>query len=199
MQEDICWGKLGSFKAKQSHQQALEEGGVSPRYIQRVGGCWALDGLDIWEGRGQTRARPKLAHKQGRCRRREKEERWWNWRRCKHLLGRASNLTGLRRSNANWPFNDENEMFVFQKIHFRPDFLVCILVLYPNNSRDFILSEHTDFCTDGMGMTCNLSTLCVNVRIGNICCFHFYLIYCRFQCKYFFRKTKNQTQNYFQL
>lgn len=40
MQEDICWGKLGSFKPKQSHQRALEGNSEYLHVISSVRGLW---------------------------------------------------------------------------------------------------------------------------------------------------------------
>lgn len=53
MQEDICWGKLGSFKAKQSHQWALEENSKYLHDTSSVRGLWKV----IWKGRGKMRAK----------------------------------------------------------------------------------------------------------------------------------------------
>lgn len=41
MQEDICWGKLGSFKPKQSHQRAFEGNSEYLHVISSVRGLWA--------------------------------------------------------------------------------------------------------------------------------------------------------------
>lgn len=58
MQGDICRGKLGSFKAKQSQQWALEENSKYLHDTSSVRGCWKV----IWKGQGKMRAKSERMH-----------------------------------------------------------------------------------------------------------------------------------------